>query len=288
MIFRVTDIETIPDEAVWTKGDPVYRLVGDPCRMFAHVDVNRNTDMLERSRVTAPAHVEQVEPFPPPQACRVVAISYVDIILDPTKDPRYRLDKCYSECLWSSDLSEARADAAEHQLLKTFSVAMADPGLNLVTWNGRGFDLPVLSMRSLKHKIPCGWYYENRDMRYRYSPEGHLDLMDFLGDYGSCRNMKLGDLARLCGLPGKTDMSGDKVEDLCSEAKRFPARSEELQRKVARYCLQDSLQTALIFLRTRFHFGKIDALSHNLALGTFRASPSVTDAIDLDWDRLLL
>ena len=279
MIFRVTDIETIPDESVWTRGDPAYRLVGMPAPSAC---------VPEGCGLAYGAGAMQIEPFPPPQACRVVAISYVDIVLDPARESRYYFDHCYTECLWAASDSQARADAAEHQLLKTFSVAMADPVVNLVTWNGRGFDLPVLSMRSLKHKIPFGWYYENRDMRYRFSAEGHLDLMDFLGDYGAYRNMKLGDLARLCGLPGKTNMSGDQVDAYYEEARQSPARSEELQRKVARYCLQDSLQTALIFLRTRFHLGKVDAMTHNLALGTFRASPSITDALDLDWDRLLL
>jgi hypothetical protein len=269
MIFRVLDIETVPDDTVWTMGDPSYRLVPSPIQVAAVSAV-------------------PIEPFPPPHACRVVALSYVDVGMDPAKESRYYFDRCYSECLWSSDVSQARADAAEHRLLETFSAAMTDPAVTLVTWNGRGFDLPVISMRSLGHKIACGWYYKNRDVRYRFSEDGHLDLMDFLGDYGACRNMKLGDLARLCGLPGKTDMSGDKVADLYAEAVKNPLRSEALQVKVARYCLQDSLQTALLFLRTRYHLGKIDALTHNLALGTFRASPSVTDAIDLDWDRLLL
>ena len=273
MIFRVLDIETVPDDTVWTKGDPSYRLAPSTVEVASVVAL-------------------PVDPFPPPHACRVVAVSYVDVVMDPAKESRYYFDRYYSECLWSTDggrsPSQSRADAAERRLLATFSVSMLDPAITLVTWNGRCFDLPVISMRSLGHKIACGWYYKNRDVRYRFSEDGHLDLMDFLGDYGACRNMRLGDLARLCGLPGKTDMSGDKVDVLYTEAQRDPSRSEELQAKVARYCLQDSLQTAFIFLRTRFHLGKIDALTHNLALGTFRKSPSVTDAIDLDWDRLLL
>jgi len=282
MIFRVLDIETVPDEAVWTLGDPTYRI--EPQTPGALAQLLLAGSPFEASGVRA----APVTPFPPPHACRVVAISYVDIGMDPAKESRYYFDRCYSECLWSTDLSRARADAAEHRLLETFSVAMTESAITLVTWNGRGFDLPVISMRSLGHKIACGWYYKNRDVRYRFSEDGHLDLMDFLGDYGSCRNMKLGDLAKLCGLPGKTDMSGDKVDGLYAEAIKDPLRSEEIQARVARYCLQDSLQTALLFLRTRFHLGKIDALTHNLALGTFRASPSVTGAIDLDWDRLLL
>ena len=57
----------------------------------------------------------------------MVAVSYVDVVMDPTKEPRYRFDRCYSECLWSTIASSARMDAAEHQLLKTFGAAMAIP-----------------------------------------------------------------------------------------------------------------------------------------------------------------
>jgi hypothetical protein len=280
VIFRVTDIETVPDLEVWTRGRPKYDVVPS----------------VRRSTIAGGGVVEEevlqgveVDQLPPPYACRVVAISYVDVGHDPSRESRYYFDRCYSECAWSADGSRARADAAEYRLLSTFGAAMeSTPDAHLVTWNGRTFDLPVIAMRSMGHKISCGWYYKNKDVRYRYSEVGHLDLMDFLSDYGACRFMKLGDVARLCGLPGKTDMSGDKVSVLHEEARRDPARSAELQARVARYCLQDSLQTALLFLRTRHHCGKVDAVTHDLALATFRDSPSVRDAIDLNWERLVL
>jgi hypothetical protein len=233
---------------------------------------------------------ETVEPFPPPQAHRVVAISYVDIVFDPSTEPRYRLDRCYTECRWAADV--AGADIEEAKLLRAFSSAMETPdqhSIHLVTWNGRGFDLPVISMRSIKHKIPCGWYYREKDVRYRYSAEGHCDLMDFLSDFGSARQMKLDDFCKLIGLPGKTDMSGDKVLDQYLLAMKMPSvQAEEIQAKVARYCLQDTVQTALAFLRTRHHFGKISATSHDASLATFRDSPSVGAALDIDWAKLVL
>ena len=51
---------------------------------------------------------------------------------------------------------------------------------HLVTWNGRGFDLPVLALRALRYGLPFGWYYRGDGYRYRYSEEGHLDLCDVL------------------------------------------------------------------------------------------------------------
>ena len=56
----------------------------------------------------------------------------------------------------------------------------------LVTFNGRGFDLPVIAARSMKHGQPLNYYYRDRDVRYRFSAEGHLDLLDFLLSLVKC------------------------------------------------------------------------------------------------------
>jgi predicted PolB exonuclease-like 3'-5' exonuclease len=146
-------------------------------------------------------------------------------------------------------------------------------------------------MRSLKLGVPFEWYYKDRGMRYRYSDEGHLDLMDYLGDYGASRNAKLGDVARLVGLPGKVgEVSGAGVHDI------YKSTVGELdtgvvaakQASVARYCLQDTIQTALIFLRSRFHLGKIDRAEHNMCLDTFIQSPAINEAIAIEWENLKL
>lgn len=278
MKFRVLDIETIPDLYVWTPGEDQYKLVPG----FI-------------PKLEMPAHVKKIEPFPPPHACRVVAISWVDILMDFQSSPRYRFDGAATDCRWVHPQSPD-ADP-ETALLRRFADAMgvsgngeSDANITLVTWNGRTFDLPVLSMRSLKHGIPFGWYYENRDMRYRFSDTGHLDLMDFLGDYGAGRNAKLGDIARLIGLPGKTGMTGESVLGIYQSTlnETDPIVAEGKMASVARYCLQDSIQTALIFLRTRFHLGKIDRAEYNLCLDTFAQNPGITGAIDIDWPRLHL
>jgi hypothetical protein len=69
---------------------------------------------------------------------------------------------------------------------------------------------------------------------------------------------------------------------------RDPAGSEARQARTARYCLQDSIQTALGWLRTRHHVGKVTAESHNAALATFRESPVIASAIDINWDLLMV
>jgi hypothetical protein len=289
MIFRSTDIETIPDDSRWSPPAPSYKLTRGPRATDLAVDSclggspNRGGEVL-RSTLAA---VEELEVFPPPHMCRVVSISYVDVRFDPTSTPKYQFHKCYTECRWDATGSQARADSLEHDLLSAFGEAMV-PDVHLITWNGRTFDLPVIVMRSLLHKIACRWYYESRDVRYRYSTEGHCDLMDFMSDYGASRFIKLGDFCHLCGLPGKTDMSGDKISVLHAESVRDPAGSEARQARTARYCLQDSIQTALGWLRTRHHVGKVTAESHNAALATFRESPVIASAIDINWDLLMV
>lgn len=278
MIFRAVDIETIPDLSAWSPGDPQWKVVP---RSKEHGDWS--------------PQVTSVEPFPPPQAHRVVAIAFADIVMDiDDKLPRYRCADGFSECRWSLGSDDEKCSrAVESSLLKGFSGAMSVSGggnISLVTWNGRGFDLPVLSMRSLKLGIPFGWYYSDRDMRYRYSENGHLDLMDFLGDYGAVRSMKLDDAAHLVGLPGKVagGLTGASVHDIYKSSLAHPELAREKMISVGRYCLQDAIQTALIFLRTRFHVGKIDREEFNRCLETFAQSEFIKAAITIDWDKVRL
>jgi predicted PolB exonuclease-like 3'-5' exonuclease len=41
-----------------------------------------------------------------------------------------------------------------------------------VTWNGRGFDLPVLALRALRFGLDFRWYYRGEGYRYRFTEEG--------------------------------------------------------------------------------------------------------------------
>ena len=294
MRFRVLDIETVPDLSVWSPGESKWILKH---RGWGQ----RHSNLPSTAWFVGDGHAElgdimyrAEEPFPPPHACRVVAISIVDIAMDFEGSPRYRFEAAASECCWDADPPGAchpRERVIERGLLARFSAGMAGGDATIVTWNGRGFDLPVLSMRSFRLGVPFGWYYKSRDMRYRYSEEGHLDLMDFLGDYGASRQAKLGDVARLIGLPGKVgEVSGAGVHDIYKSTlgEMDPRVVEEKQGSVARYCLQDTIQTALIFLRSRFHLGKIDRDEYNLCLDTVAQSPIINEAITIEWGNLKL
>ena len=276
MLFRVVDIETVPDFSVWTPGKEQYELSrGKEC--LEGRPAPWQTKQLTPLDQAYEAAVVIKEAFPPPQAHRVVAIAWCDVELKVGKIKTYELVSYHSRAAWSTDLL-----ADESLLIGAFGLAQDKYPATVVTWNGRTFDLPVLSMRAFKLGIPWGWYYKDKfGARYRYGEEGHCDLMDFLSDYGAARQMKLGDAARLIGLPGKTDMDGSKVADVVAMG---PNVANEI--KIARYCLQDAIQTAVLFVRSRFHLGKIGQAEYAASLKTFEESVDIQQAIDIDWKRV--
>jgi len=118
----------------------------------------------------------------------------------------------------------------------------------LVSWNGGGFDLPVLNYRALIHGVAAPLFWEmgdgNRDFRYnnyvsRYHSR-HLDLMDVLAMYQPRNNAPLDEVAQLAGLPGKIGVGGAKVWETWLAGETA---------KVRDYCEADTANTYLLFLR---------------------------------------
>ena len=128
----------------------------------------------------------------------------------------------------------------------------------LVSFNGRGFDLPVIVARCLRHGVSFHYYYEDRDLRYRFSPNGHLDLMDFLSDFGATRAVSLDTYTKLIGLPGKVGVDGKDVGPLVHEG-----RIQE----VYDYCLCDVVQTTGLLLRVQLLRGLLDREGYQRAMG---------------------
>jgi predicted PolB exonuclease-like 3'-5' exonuclease len=134
---------------------------------------------------------------------------------------------------------------------------------HLITYNGRGFDLPVLASRCLRHGIPFRYYYQSRDVRYRFSPDGHLDLMDFIADFGATRSSRLDVVAKLCGMPGKVGVDGKDVGPMVH------AGQIELVRN---YCLCDVVQTAGVFLRVQLVRGELTLAGYKDAMNALIAA----------------
>ena len=173
------------------------------------------------------------KPFPPPYAHRLIVIGVLWL------DADYRWKRL-------GVVGEGKDEAG---MLADFATFVERERPHLVTYNGRGFDLPVILLRALRHGVPLRFYYQDRDYRFRYSQEGHLDLCDFLSEHGAARSLSLDAAARLIGLPGKVGVDGSQVEGLHASGQIDAIR---------RYCLSDVLQTAFLFLRFRLLEGVID------------------------------
>lgn len=125
----------------------------------------------------------------------------------------------------------------------------------LVTFNGRGFDLPVLESSALKHGFSLPRYFATGQGRStyrgsRYSDAYHIDLCDFLSNFGAAyRRSSLDLLAKLIGLPGKYTIAGEDVEYLYRQGR---------QKEINQYCMTDVLQTYLLFIRVELLRGKLD------------------------------
>ncbi|HLV21509.1 MAG TPA: hypothetical protein VKZ49_11525, partial [Polyangiaceae bacterium] len=132
--------------------------------------------------------------------------------------------------------------------------------------------------------IPLRHYYSARDVRYRFSPEGHLDLMDYVADFGAAKPSRLDVVAKLCGMPGKVGVDGKDVGPLVHAGK--------LQ-EVKDYCLCDVAQTAGVFLRVQLLRGELDPAAYVAAMtdliAAIEADPRLAQvSAGLDRRRLLL
>lgn len=144
--------------------------------------------------------------------------------------------------------SLGESDASEAEIIQRFFDGIDKYTPDLISWNGGGFDLPVLHYRALLHGIQAPRYWEtgNEDQAFRWNNylnryhTRHLDLMDVLSSYQARARVGLQATAMLLGLPGKLGMSGDKVWDA------YLAGEIEAIRN---YCETDVLNTFLIYLR---------------------------------------
>jgi len=243
--------------------------VGRPLPQYLVVDIETVPDTKAWAAPEAPLGKERA--FPPPYAHRTIVIGCMLL------DHDYRL-------LRLGVIGDERPLDDERGILEDFSAYVGRHRPQLVTYNGRTFDLPVLAFRSLHHGVPMPWYYQERGMRYRFSEDGHIDLCDWLADHGATRPISLDALARLIGLPGKVGVDGSQIEGLYNAGK-----VEVIQN----YCLADVAQTALLFLRFRLLQGVLTPDAYRAAaqqlMETLRADLRLRELMDaVDGDRLLM
>lgn len=152
-------------------------------------------------------------------------------------------------------------DEPEGQLIQRFFDGIEKYTPNLVSWNGGGFDLPVLHYRGMIHGVQASRYWDmgddDREFKWnnyisRYHMR-HLDLMDLLAMFNARANAPLDAMAQLCGFPGKLGMDGSKVWDA------FQAGEIEAIRN---YCETDVVNTYLVYLRFQLMRGQLNAQTY--------------------------
>ncbi len=123
-----------------------------------------------------------------------------------------------------------------------------------VTFNGRGYDLPLMELSAYRYGISLpDWFTVSgrsfEQPRNRYNAQSHLDLMDMLSNFGATRMAGgLNVLANIIGKPGKTGIDGSQVQDVYNSGG---------VRQINDYCTCDVLDTYFVFLRTRVLTGEI-------------------------------
>jgi|TARA_R100001143_G_scaffold54873_1_gene50837 3'-5' exonuclease len=236
MNVLVFDIETVPD---LEGGSRIYDLVGlnDKDTASALFNLRRQENGSEFLRL----HLH-----------RVVAISVV-------------LRSAQGVKVWSL----GDEDSTEKELIERFYDGIDRFTPQIVSWNGGGFDLPVLNYRALKHGVVARRFWEtgNEDTSFRFNNylsrfhQRHLDLMEQLAMFNGRANAPLDQIATLLGFPGKMGMSGAKVFDT------FQAGDLKAIRD---YCETDVLNTWLVFLRFQLLRGELDATGYEQELTLLR------------------
>src|SRR5262249_38153642 len=95
------------------------------------------------------------------------------------------------------------------EMVRKFWLGVARYKAKLVTFNGRGFDLPLLELAAFRYGLSARDHFLNSRNRFAGN---HIDLFDWLSNYGACRlSGGLDLLAKMLGKPGKMGVTGDQV-----------------------------------------------------------------------------
>ena len=258
----VFDIETIPDVAGLRRlhdADPVLSDAELVEMVFQQRRAQSGNDFL-------PLHLQRV--------------AVISCVLRTSRDFK----------VWSL----AEPEQGEAEIIQRFYDGIEKFTPHLVSWNGGGFDLPVLHYRGLIHGVTAPRYWDlgdgdfadSRDFKWnnyisRYHTR-HLDLMDLLAMYQPRANAPLDDLAKLIGFPGKLGMDGGKVWDAWQNGEIAGIRD---------YCETDVLNTYLVLLRFRLMRGELSREEYNSEIAFIRDELTKLDkphwreflAVDGEW-----
>jgi len=243
----VFDIETIPDTALGRRLYGLHDLTDEQVGeiMFSKRRQESGSDFL--------SHEQH----------RIIAISVVMRARDTLK-------------IWSL----GDESSPEKDLIERFFDGLDKFTPDLVSWNGAGFDLPVLHYRSLLHGVTAARYWETgeHDTSFRYSNYlsrfhwRHMDLMDILSGFQGRGRASLDDVATLLGFPGKVGMHGADV---------WGAYLRGELARIRAYCETDVLNTYLVYLRFELVRGHLNPAEYAQELA--RARKLLADSGATHW-----
>jgi len=226
----VFDIETVPD------ADAARRLLGLHDLRVAEARDALSDYFLEKT--------EGKNDFPRQPFHQVAAISYAQLVFEPGEEG--------PELVIRRVASGGDARSSERDLLEGFFGLIDKRAPRLVSFNGRGFDIPVLKYRAMAHGLSCQRWFNEGDKwnsyDSRYSTEYHVDLLEVLSDHGASARCSMHEVACAFGIPGKLETAGDDVRGM------FEAGQIEAIRN---YCETDVCTTLLLFLRWQLFTGAL-------------------------------
>jgi hypothetical protein len=165
------------------------------------------------------------------------------------------------------------AESSEAEIIQRFFDGIEKYTPQIVSWNGSGFDLPVLHYRAMVNQVqaPRYWDLGEDDKEFKWNNYisryhmRHLDLMDVLAMFNARANAPLDQIAQLCGFPGKLGMDGSKVWDAYKDGKIQAIRD---------YCETDVANTHLVYLRFQLMRGHLTKAAYDAEIQLVRETLS--------------
>lgn len=213
-MFFIFDVETIPDFEFLRKVLSQPEIDEDDLLVRASEELTRNNSG-----------------FLPPMYHRMV--SWAGLWVENNGKPVQKV-------AWNGKNEKEGLDAI-------FDTLLTYKDFGLVHHNGRGFDLPLLTYRAMKHNLQMPLRLNHYDIRYRFS-KVNIDLMDEFSNYGASSYPKLKHLGYLIDVPFKQTGEGNEVLEMYNEG---------MLDEIEHYCYEDVMATYIVWLRMKFTVGDI-------------------------------
>lgn len=221
-MYFVFDLETVPDI------DLLRQAVDGPSDDDT-VLLEQATEQISRNK----------SGFMPPMFHRIV--SWVGLWIENNGEPRNKVS-------WSGT-------DEKQGIIKLMETLSVYKDFGLIHHNGKGFDLPVLTYRTMKYGLQLVSRLSTYDIKYRFS-KVNVDLMDEFSNFGASQGPKLKHLGLLIGLPFKQTAEGGDV---------YVMFQQQQFSKIEHYCYEDVMATYLVWLHLKFTTGELQTeFFHNL------------------------